>query len=196
MNMPKRKEDAFTGLEAAIVLIAFVTVAAVFSYVALGLGFFSTQKSQQVIHSGVTEATSNIVVEGDVYGISRYSPSMLKQIQFDIGLAAGNSPVDVDKLTIEMSSSSAQAPEILNRLPFPDLIPGPGAWSVYEKHPDKTDDLLNGSELFTIIVTPPDDIQLKPGTQFTIELKPEKGAALGLQKVVPSYVNNGTTLLY
>lgn len=33
------KEDGFTGLEAAIVLIAFVVVAAVFSYVVLGAGF-------------------------------------------------------------------------------------------------------------------------------------------------------------
>ena len=32
-------EEGFTGLEAAIVLIAFVVVAAVFSYVVLGAGF-------------------------------------------------------------------------------------------------------------------------------------------------------------
>ena len=36
--------DAFTGLEAAIVLIAFVVVSAVFAYVILGAGFFTTQK--------------------------------------------------------------------------------------------------------------------------------------------------------
>ncbi|MDD3977537.1 MAG: flagellin, partial [Methanomicrobium sp.] len=45
------KEEAFTGLEAAIVLIAFVVVAAVFSYVVLGAGFFTTQKSQEVIYT-------------------------------------------------------------------------------------------------------------------------------------------------
>ena len=33
-----QKVEAFTGLEAAIVLIAFVVVAAVFSYVVLGQG--------------------------------------------------------------------------------------------------------------------------------------------------------------
>ncbi len=42
-------EEAFTGLEAAIVLIAFVVVAAVFSYVILGAGFFTTQKSHEVV---------------------------------------------------------------------------------------------------------------------------------------------------
>ncbi len=36
-----KNDAAFTGLEAAIVLIAFVVVAAVFSYVMLGAGFFT-----------------------------------------------------------------------------------------------------------------------------------------------------------
>ena len=99
------KEDAFTGLEAAIVFIAFVVVAAVFSYIVLSAGFFTTQKSQEVIHAGVTEAVSNIVLDGDVYltlpdGVSQV-------IQFDITPAAGNSPVDVDKLQIMMSTHNS-----------------------------------------------------------------------------------------
>jgi flagellin FlaB len=47
-----RNNDAFTGLEAAIVLIAFVIVAAVSAYVVLGAGFITMQKSQEVIYSG------------------------------------------------------------------------------------------------------------------------------------------------
>ena len=43
-----KNEKGFTGLEAAIVLIAFVVVAAVFSYVMLGAGFYTTQKSKKV----------------------------------------------------------------------------------------------------------------------------------------------------
>ena len=38
MSKLVKNEDAFTGLEAAIVLIAFIVVAAVFSYVMLGAG--------------------------------------------------------------------------------------------------------------------------------------------------------------
>ena len=56
----------FTGLEAAIVLIAFVVVAAVFSYVMLGAGFFTTQKSQEVVHTSVTQASSSVELSGDV----------------------------------------------------------------------------------------------------------------------------------
>ncbi len=66
MSKIVRNEDAFTGLEAAIVLIAFVVVAAVFSYVVLGAGFFTTQKSQEVVHTGVSQASSNVEVSGPV----------------------------------------------------------------------------------------------------------------------------------
>jgi len=63
-----KKETAFSGLEAAIVLIAFVVVAAVFSYVMLGAGFFATQKSQEVTYSGIKQSTSNLVLDGQIYG--------------------------------------------------------------------------------------------------------------------------------
>lgn len=68
IEITKQKESAFSGLEAAIVLIAFVVVAAVFSYVMLGAGFFATQKSQEVTYSGIKQATSNMVIDGQIYG--------------------------------------------------------------------------------------------------------------------------------
>ena len=61
-------KKGFTGLEAAIVLTAFVVVAAVFSYVVLNAGFFTTQKSKEVVHTGVEQATSSVELAGDVIG--------------------------------------------------------------------------------------------------------------------------------
>ena len=61
-----KDEKGFTGLEAAIVLVAFVVVAAVFSYVMLGAGFYTTQKSQEVVHTGVMQASSSVELSGDV----------------------------------------------------------------------------------------------------------------------------------
>jgi flagellin-like protein len=43
----KNTSDAFTGLEAAIVLIAFVVVAAVFSYVVLSTGFSQPRRHRK-----------------------------------------------------------------------------------------------------------------------------------------------------
>lgn len=67
-KMIRKDTRAFTGLEAAIVLTAFVVVAAVFSYVMLNAGFFTTQKSKEVIHTGVEQATSSAQLTGNVIG--------------------------------------------------------------------------------------------------------------------------------
>lgn len=69
----RKDKRAFTGLEAAIVLTAFVVVAAVFSYVVLNAGFFTTQKSKEVVHAGVEQATSSAELCGDVIGHGWYN---------------------------------------------------------------------------------------------------------------------------
>ncbi|MFA7695154.1 MAG: archaellin/type IV pilin N-terminal domain-containing protein, partial [Methanoregula sp.] len=68
MSSLKNNDEGFTGLEAAIVLIAFVVVAAVFSYVVLGAGFFTTQKAQETVHTSVQQASSTLEIVGNVYG--------------------------------------------------------------------------------------------------------------------------------
>ncbi|MEM2895052.1 MAG: archaellin/type IV pilin N-terminal domain-containing protein [Archaeoglobaceae archaeon] len=98
-----RNEKGFTGLEAAIVLIAFVTVAAVFSYVMLGAGFFTTQKSKQVVHTGVTEASSSLSLDGQyIYLTANKTGSNgdVRMVDFYITLTAGKTDVDLNKITL------------------------------------------------------------------------------------------------
>ena len=59
-------ERGITGLETAIILIAFVVVAAVFAYTVLSAGIFSTQRSQETIYSGLEEATGSLEIKGGV----------------------------------------------------------------------------------------------------------------------------------
>src|SRR5665647_1552751 len=96
-NMFLKDEKGFTGLEAAIVLIAFVVVAAVFSYVMLGAGFFTTQKSQEVVHTGVQQASSSIALSGDVIVKGSLAGGTADQITFYITNTAGGTNVDLDK---------------------------------------------------------------------------------------------------
>ncbi|HOT03174.1 MAG TPA: flagellin [Methanolinea sp.] len=192
------KEDAFTGLEAAIVLIAFVVVAAVFSYVVLGAGFFTTQKSQEVVHSGVTQAASNIVIKGEVYGIadSNETPSTVRYLQFDIGLAAGGLPVDMNRTTLTYSTVNV-APYVLEH-DFAnfnaEVDPDAGKWVIYKISAGSTNDMtLQTAETFTIRVRPAVDLVTRE--KFLIEVKPEIGAALGIDRTVPPAITY-TTLLY
>ena len=59
-------ERGLTGLETAIILIAFVTVAAVFGYAVLSAGIFSTEKAKESIYQGMAEAKSTLVIAGDI----------------------------------------------------------------------------------------------------------------------------------
>lgn len=91
---------AFTGLEAAIVLIAFVVVAATFSYTILGAGFFTTQKSQEVVHNSIEKASSSPVLDGDVIVRSGKNDGGIDKVYFYITNSAGGSPIDIEKSII------------------------------------------------------------------------------------------------
>ncbi|MDY6907044.1 MAG: archaellin/type IV pilin N-terminal domain-containing protein [Chloroflexota bacterium] len=61
-----RSQEGITGLETAIILIAFVVVAAVFAYTVLSAGLFSTQKGQEAVYSGLEETSSTLELRGSV----------------------------------------------------------------------------------------------------------------------------------
>lgn len=46
-------ERGMTGLETAIILIAFVTVAVVFAYAVLSAGLFSSERSKETLYSAL-----------------------------------------------------------------------------------------------------------------------------------------------
>ena len=88
-------------------LIAFVVVAAVFSYVVLGAGFFTTQKSQEVVHTGVEQASSTLEVVGNVYGTTATAGDpYITYVNFSVGLAAGGTAVDFDKVVLTYSNAT------------------------------------------------------------------------------------------
>lgn len=99
-------EDAFTGLEAAIVLIAFVVVAAVFSYVVLGAGFFTSQTAQSTVHTGVGQASSSMEVVGNVYGIENAGQTALAYENVTVALTAGGTSIDLSGLVVSYTDSN------------------------------------------------------------------------------------------
>jgi archaeal flagellin FlaB len=176
-------DNAFTGLEAAIVLIAFVVVAAVFSYVVLGAGFFTTQKSQEVVHTGVQQASSTLEIVGNVYGTGTPSVS-IDTINFSAALAPGGTPVDFDKVVITYSNSSQL--ETLTRVGKGNT-PNAGQWSIATVQNEVTnDDVLEKGEQFDIMAKPTNAI-LK-NDQFSLEIKPAVGAALGITRTAPASI--------
>ena len=59
-------ERGITGLETAIVLIAFVVVAAVFAFTVLTTGLFTSEKAKETALAGVAAASSTLSIKGSV----------------------------------------------------------------------------------------------------------------------------------
>ena len=198
-----RHDDAFTGLEAAIVLIAFVVVAAVFSYVVLGAGFFTTQKSQEVVHTGVQQASSSMEIIGNVYGIAS-SAENLQYVKFTIGNTAGGTGLDVTKMVVAYIDETTRSADvkyttdtgddlILELKTAATSMDGSGdekmgKWGIIEKINANDNNILEPGEQFVIGVSVPTE-STKPYTPFTINLQPSVGAVFTLQKTVPAAID-------
>jgi flagellin FlaB len=62
-----KQKRGMVGLEAAIVLISFVIVAAAFSFMVVNMGLFATQRGRETIQQGVSEAGSPLTLDGSIY---------------------------------------------------------------------------------------------------------------------------------
>ena len=185
-----QKDDAFTGLEAAIVLIAFVVVAAVFSYVVLGAGFFTTQKSQEVVHASVGQSSSSVEVIGDVYGKNTTPGAAtvlgIDILEFSLGLTAGGSVVDMNSTVMTYTTEDDYT--ILTRAAQGTAQPSAGQWAIYDvKNPVVSGGVLEKGEQFVMRVGLPDN--LEKDKQFTLEVKPAVGATLAISRTAPPQVD-------
>jgi flagellin FlaB len=174
----KRPNDcAFTGLEAAIVLIAFVVVAAVFSYVVLGAGFYTTQKTQESVYKSVEQATSNLQMSGQVYGVDSGSTGTVNTVQFGLGLAPGAPPVDLTKLIIVVTQ-----PDNNNQVQTLAYSSQATAGSTYGISASS----LHDQEQETVQIRLATG--LGPNQRITIEMRPPVGSALLFSRDAPATI--------
>ena len=191
-----KRDNAFTGLEAAIVLIAFVVVAAIFSYVMLGAGFFATQKAQEVTYAGVKQTISNLIPSGTIYGTIN-SGGNLTLIQIGLTVPAGGESVELSQMLLTF----AQEGEIPKNIIF----------NLYEKPDPTTPWTFNIKECTAAIVpTTNDSVLVSPGNScsaimkvvngpiagewFSIEIKPPVGAPTTIRKIIPTGYLGGKLL--
>ena len=66
MSTTWQQSRGITGLETAIVLIAFVVVSSVFAFAALSTGLFSADKAKETINAGLSEARSTVEIRGSI----------------------------------------------------------------------------------------------------------------------------------
>jgi len=194
MKLPQSVETAFTGLEAAIVLIAFVVVAAVFSYVVLGAGFYTTQTAQATVHTGVAQASSSVEIAGSVMGVALgEDPTRLTYINASIILMAGGTPMDLNQMVISYSDTHGGRNASITMIPSDcgTILSANAAtdndiqWCVSQKINEvgTPNSLLEPNEIWILSIGMPDSASVNQ--KITFNLQPAVGAVSSLSKTVP-----------
>lgn len=160
-------DPAFTGLEASIVLIAFVVVAAIFGYTMLGAGMFSSQKNQETSASSVKQSTSNVILDGYMYG--SYS-GQLQALNFNIKVPLGNEPAKTSDIVFFYGKNNGVPRVITPTFASSNSILQPGNAAKVTLHN------LQGPTA---------------GQPFTLEIKPKAGASIMVKRVLSDGYTGG-----
>jgi flagellin FlaB len=196
-----KKEKGITGLETAIILIAFVVVAAVFAYTALSAGLFSTQKAQEAVYSGLKEAQSTLELKGAVIATGNVTGDSGKigEITFTVSNVLGGEPVD---FTPPSTGSGGIAggnshKVVINYLDSQQEVDNL-YWSVNKMGNDDGDNLLETGEKFQITVGSQSgegnlvdalDDDLTVNRTFSLVIMTPIGAVLTIERTIPPYID-------
>jgi flagellin FlaB len=108
------------GIESAIVLIAFVIVAAALAFVVLNMGFATTQKAKTSIIAAVEEAGSSLEVAGKITAIGDVSNNVLNATTVPIKIVSGgaSSNLDGNFTSIKVITSDIEYDNVYTRGPL------------------------------------------------------------------------------
>lgn len=169
------EERGITGLETAIILIAFVVVAAVFAFVVLSTGLFSSERGKEAVYAGLAKTRGTMELSSGV--IANSNGANVTTVQFDMTLAAGGDSVNLDPAatTNRTVISYIDASKVINNLAY-TVTPITG----------NANKLLEPGELLEISIDLAGaGLTIGPNTMFSLEVKPPTGSYLVIQRTTP-----------
>ena len=206
-----RDQKGITGLETAIILIAFVVVASVFAYTTLSAGLFSAQKSQEAIHSGLEETQSTLQLRGTVvaYKGDANIASTVGKVELTVSNAVeSGEPIDLTPpYALAGGALVASGQDNPTQIAYNDenVSVANCAWTLDWVGKRNADYLLEDNEKAVITVwlhtydgsawaagsSPPflGANNVSTDHTFTLEVKPAKGAVLNLERTTPAYLD-------
>ena len=167
---PRGDQRGITGLETAIVLIAFVVVASVFAFAVLSTGLLSSEKSKETIIGGLEETSATLVLRGSVIATwNTTTNTQIAKITFQVTNASqSGEPVNLNdtgtNAAIVTYIDSGQTSNLTTWTPT--WLTGSGKLV----NPGETVEIA--VRLFGLTTA------LTTSTKFTIQVKPTVGASL------------------
>jgi flagellin FlaB len=98
-----KSRKGIVGVEAAIVLIAFLIIAAALSYVVINMGFYTTQKTKETMQTGLDESLTALQLDGVVTARTNASSSEILYVLVPVKLSAGRGSVDLSTSSVVVS---------------------------------------------------------------------------------------------
>jgi len=200
-----KKEKGITGLETAIILIAFVVVAAVFAYTALSAGLFSTQKAQEAVYSGLKEAQSTLELKGAVIATANTTGDQgdnadIAQISFVVSNVLGGEPIDFTEPTSGTAGvATGDNKVVINYIDSAQEVDNL-YWTLTKIGNDDGDSLLEVGEKFQVNVGDVDGgangnlvqaltTPLGVNDTFNLIVLTPAGAVLTIERTIPAYID-------
>jgi len=203
----RKNEKGITGLETAIILIAFVVVAAVFAYTVLSAGLFSTQKSQEAVYSGLKEAQSSLVLKGGIIATSESAGASgnVSQLSFVVSNALGGEPIDFTPPDAASDNGGIADGDSSNKVVI-DYIDADQHvndlyWTLDKLGGSDDDNLLEREEKFQITIGNATasagggnllnalTTNLTTSKKFSIVVNTPAGAVLEIERTTPAYMD-------
>ena len=175
-----RVKRGITGLETAIVLIAFVVVSSVFAFAALSTGLFSADKSKETITAGLSEARSTLEVRGSI--IAKTTGGAVDELSFQVANAAGGGAINLTLGDTLITYTDA------DQLVTLDSTDRTGGFTVTALGSADSDKLVEPGEMYEIKIIGlktklnPD---LPKDKAFAIQIKPPQGAVVHISRMTP-----------
>jgi archaeal flagellin FlaB len=195
MSNMKKDQRGITGLETAIIMIAFVIVASVFAYTVLSAGIFSSEKGKAAVYAGIEHARSSMELVGPVVGKDTDDDDDIDQIVFIVA-----NTLDGEAINFTTTTDSAPANGVLSdetathttQISYIDKVQEVTdiAWTQTAVGKNDADNLLEANEKFEITV----DIshlttKLDKDDTFVMEIKPDGGASVVIERTVGAVVD-------
>ena len=201
-ELQHRKERGITGLETAIILIAFVVVASVFSYSVLSAGIFSSEKGKEAVHQGLETVRSSMTLAGGVTVRDTDADNDVDWIVFTLSNALRGEGIDMHITTdtdgdgVLDDEASKNHTTVISYIDQYQRL-GDIAWTKSQVGKSDGDDVLEPGEKFEITVYLSGLATAYPVvaySKFVLEVKPDAGAPLVFERTMPPVVDTFTAL--
>jgi flagellin FlaB len=211
MRYVRKNIRGIVGIEAAIVMIAFVVIAAALAYVVINMGFYASQTAKTTIDQGVKEATSALELNGFVTAKTNGS-GYVTFLALPVKLAVGLQQVDLSNNTVVVAvqGGNFSLADIYNGSQIgtqDDLvalmnttywdsynyntnISQPSAESfIYDSQPGTTTALQQNAKAY-IVISLGDQYGLSAYDTVKVEVRTSVGAALTVQRTIPGGISD------